>query len=226
MPTFAVINKFREFMEFMKSSVRFYRWMIIFLALSGITISYMAIIPAVHVTRLRLTTNFLSYFTIQANILLVVVLLSSEFTPSSVIGRWASRSSTKTALLIYVGIAGGVYAWMLRAVWHPSGWQLRGDQMLHYCIPALSALDWIFLVERGKLVPRDALWWLSFPAIYSVYSLVHGYLSGFYPYPFLDVGDIGLQATLINMALLGVAFLVLGEVLIFIDRVVAQIGAR
>jgi hypothetical protein len=222
----SVAYKFREFTGFMRNSVRFYRWAIVSLALSGITIAYVAITPAAHVTRLRLTTNFLSYFTIQANILLVVALLSAEIVPSSVIGRWAGRSSTKTALLIYVGVAGGVYAWMLTEVWHPSGWQLRGDQILHYCIPLLSGLDWMFLVERGRLAWRDAIWWLSFPALYSAYSLVHGHLSGFYPYPFLDVDVIGLRTTLFNMALLGVTFLILGEAIILLDRIAARFGSR
>ncbi|SCB44159.1 hypothetical protein GA0061102_10432 [Rhizobium miluonense] len=210
----------------MRASVRLYRWAIALLALSGVVISYVAITPAAHVSRLTLTTNFLSYFTIQANILFAVVLLSAEIAPSLAFGRWASRSSTKTALLIYVGVAGGIYAWLLKDVWHPSGWQLRGDQILHYCIPLLAAFDWIFLVERNRLDWRNAIWWLLFPALYSVYSLVHGQLSRFYPYPFLDVRDIGLQAVLINMAFLGVLFLALGGVLILLDRVAARFGSQ
>lgn len=200
--------------------------MIALLALLGIVISYTAIIPAAHVSRLRLTTNFLSYFTIQANILLVVALLSAEIVPSSAAGRWARRSATKTALLIYVGVAGSVYVWMLRDVWHPRGWQLLGDQILHYWIPFFTALDWIFFVERGMLSWRDAIWWLLFPALYSAYSLVHGHLSGFYPYPFLDVGDIGPHAVLINITLLGAAFFILGEALILLDRLAGRFGSR
>ncbi|WP_240535494.1 Pr6Pr family membrane protein [Rhizobium freirei] len=196
------------------------------LALSGVVISYVAISPAAHVSRLKLTTNFLSYFTIQANILFAVALLSAEIAPSSAFGRWAGRSSTKTALLIYVGVAGCIYAWLLKDVWHPSGWQLRGDQILHYCVPLLAVVDWLFLVERNRLAWRDAIWWLLFPALYSIYSLVHGYLSRFYPYPFLDVRDIGLQAVLINMAFLGVLFLALGGTIILLDRVAARFGLR
>lgn len=210
----------------MKNSIRFWRWMIALLALSGIAISYVAIIPAAHVSRLRLTTNFLSYFTIQANTLLVIALLSAEIIPSSAIGQWARRPAAKAALLIYIGVAGGVYLWILKGVWHPRGWQLWGDQILHYWIPVLAALDWVFVVERGKLSWRNAIWWLLFPAVYSAYSLVHGYLSGFYPYPFLDVDDIGLGAVLINMALLGAMFLALGGAVIFLDRGAARFGSR
>jgi hypothetical protein len=153
-------------------------------------------------------------------------MLSAQIAPSSAIGRWAGRSATKTALLIYVGVAGCVYLWILKDVWHPRGWQLWGDQILHYWVPLLTALDWIFLVERGGLSWRDALWWLVFPALYSMYSLVHGHLSGFYPYPFLEVSDIGLNAVLINMAVLGAIFLVLGETFIVVDRIADRFRSR
>ncbi|PST21698.1 hypothetical protein C7U61_05000 [Rhizobium sp. JAB6] len=196
-----------------------YRYLLALLALSGIAVSYFAIIPAAHVSRLTMTVNFFSYFTIQSNLLLAAILLCAQIVPRSSIGQWASRPSIRGALLIYVGIAGIVYVFMLRDVWHPRGWQLFGDQILHYCVPVLYALDWVFLSERGKLSWRDMLWWLAFPAAYSVYTLAHGYVSRFYPYPFLDVRDIGLEAVLLNMALLATAFLVLGGALTFLDWV-------
>ncbi|MFK0165067.1 Pr6Pr family membrane protein [Rhizobium sp. NPDC090279] len=206
----------------MAGVTRIYRYLLALLALSGIAVSYVAIIPGAHVSRLTMTANFFSYFTIQSNLLLALALLWAETAPFSAVGRWANKPSTRSALLIYVGVAGIVYVLVLRDAWHPRGWQLHGDQILHYCVPVLYALDWIFLSERGKLSWRDALWWLAFPAAYSAYTLVHGYVSRFYPYPFLNVGDIGLEAVLLNMALLASAFLVLGGVLAFLDRV----GAR
>lgn len=203
----------------MRGLIPIYRYLLALLALSGIAVSYFAIIPAAHVSRLTMTVNFFSYFTIQSNLLLAAILLCAQIVPRSSIGQWASRPSIRGALLIYVGIAGIVYVFMLRDVWHPRGWQLFGDQILHYCVPVLYALDWVFLSERGKLSWRDMLWWLAFPAAYSVYTLAHGYVSRFYPYPFLDVRDIGLEAVLLNMALLATAFLVLGGALTFLDWV-------
>ncbi|GAC1044825.1 Pr6Pr family membrane protein [Rhizobium sp. No.120] len=203
----------------MAGLIRIYRCLLAFVALSGIAISYFAIIPGAHVSRLTMTVNFFSYFTIQSNFLLAVTLLCAQIAPRSSIGRWSSKPSIRSALLIYVGIAGIVYVLMLRDVWHPRGWQLLGDEILHYCVPVLYALDWVFLSERGKLSWRDVFWWLAFPAGYSVYTLAHGYVSRFYPYPFLDVRDIGLEAVLLNMGLLAAAFLVLGGVLTFLDWV-------
>ncbi|SCB35994.1 Pr6Pr family membrane protein [Rhizobium multihospitium] len=206
----------------MAGLIRVYRCLLALLALSGIAVSYAAIVPGAHVSRLTMTLNFFSYFTIQSNLLLAMALLCAQIAPLSSIGQWASKPSVRSALFLYVGIAGIVYVLMLRDVWHPRGWQLLGDQILHYCVPLLYAVDWIFLSERGKLSWRDVLWWLAFPAAYSVYTLAHGYISRFYPYPFLDVRDIGLEAVLLNIGFLASALLALGGVLTFLDWV----GAR
>ncbi len=203
----------------MAGLIRVYRYLLALPALSGIAISYFAIIPGAHVSRLTMTVNFFSYFTMQSNLLLAMTLLCAQIAPLSSIGKWASKPSVRSALLLYVGIAGIVYFLMLRDVWHPRGWQLFGDQILHYCVPLLYAADWIFLSERGRLSWRDVLWWLAFPAAYSAYTLAHGYISRFYPYPFLDVRDIGLEAVLLNMGLLATAFLVMGGMLTFLDWV-------
>ncbi|MGN6776683.1 Pr6Pr family membrane protein [Rhizobium sp.] len=206
----------------MAGLIRVYRYLLALLALSGIAVSYIAITPGVHVSRLTMTVNFFSYFTMQSNLLLAMTLLCAQIAPLSSIGKWASKPPVRSALLLYVGIAGIVYVLMLRDVWHPRGWQLLGDQILHYCVPLLYALDWIFLSERGKLSWRDVLWWLAFPAAYSAYTLSHGYISHFYPYPFLDVRDIGLEGVLLNMGLLASALLVLGGELTFLDWVGAK----
>ncbi|SCB29860.1 Pr6Pr family membrane protein [Rhizobium hainanense] len=206
----------------MTGLTRIYRYLLVLLALSGVAVSYVAIIPGMHVSRLTMTVNFFSYFTIQSNLLLAMTLLCAQIAPLSPIGQWANKPSVRSALLLYVGIAGIVYVLMLRDVWHPRGWQLLGDQILHYCVPLLYAADWIFLSERGKLSWRDVLWWLAFPAAYSVYTLAHGYISHFYPYPFLDVRDIGLEEVLLNMGLLASALLALGGVLTFLDWVGAK----
>ncbi|MDK4701945.1 Pr6Pr family membrane protein [Rhizobium sp. CNPSo 4062] len=206
----------------MAGLIRVYRYLLALLALSGIAVSYIAITPGVHVSRLTMTVNFFSYFTMQSNLLLAMTLLCAQIAPLSSIGKWASKPPVRSALLLYVGIAGIVYVLMLRDVWHPRGWQLLGDQILHYWVPLLYALDWIFLSERGKLSWRDVLWWLAFPAAYSAYTLSHGYISHFYPYPFLDVRDIGLEGVLLNMGLLASALLVLGGVLTFLDWVGAK----
>ena len=43
-------------------------------------------------------------------------------------------------------------------------------------------------------------------------------MTGFYPYPFLEVGHLGYERVLLNMGVLMAAFAVLGLILVGIDR--------
>jgi len=58
--------------------------------------------------------------------------------------------------------------------------------------------------------------WLS--AGLAVYSLIHGAVTGYYPYPFINVGNLGYDKVFINMGVLVLVFLGLGLALIGIDR--------
>ncbi len=49
-------------------------------------------------------------------------------------------------------------------------------------------------------------------------SLIHGAVTGSYPYPFINVSNLGYDKVLTNMAVLVFVFLGLGVALIGIDR--------
>jgi hypothetical protein len=48
--------------------------------------------------------------------------------------------------------------------------------------------------------------------------LIHGAVTGFYPYPFIDVSKLGYDKVLANMAVLILVFAGLGLSLIAVDR--------
>jgi hypothetical protein len=107
---------------------------------------------------------------------------------------------------------------LLRNLWHPQGVHAVGDAIVHYAAPLLFLIDWVVFVPRQALRPSDALTWLAYPFVYAAYTLAHGALSGFYPYPFLDAAALGHPAVLVNMAWLGVGFLALGLGIVVVDR--------
>jgi len=55
--------------------------------------------------------------------------------------------------------------------------------------------------------------YLVYPIGYAFYALLRGVVDGFYPYPFVDVGQIGYPRALLNIAGLSLAF-VLGSALV------------
>ncbi len=56
--------------------------------------------------------------------------------------------------------------------------------------------------------------WLAYPMGYLGYSLARGAVDGWYPYFFIDVGVLGHTRALTNAALLSVAMLMAGCVLV------------
>jgi hypothetical protein len=89
--------------------------------------------------------------------------------------------------------------------------------------PTLYVIDWLLFVPKGTLKFRSAFVWLLFLVAYAVFSLIHGAVTGFYPYPFIDESKLGYDQVLTNMGGLVGAFAGLGLVLIGVDRGLGRI---
>ncbi|MBC8013353.1 MAG: Pr6Pr family membrane protein [Methyloceanibacter sp.] len=146
--------------------------------------------------------------------------------PESKWGAFFSRPSVRTAIASYIIVVSTVYYTILQKLWNPEGWQLVADTIEHCVAPSLYLLDWLVFVPKGSLSVRSVPWWLIFPVAYAFYSLIHGAVTGYYPYPFLDVTQLGYQRVLLNMAALTAVFALLGLILVGIDRMLRIVEAR
>lgn len=164
--------------------------------------------------------RFLAFFTILTNLVVAVVM-----TRKALGGRFAPSHSLVSAATLYIVIVGLVYTFVLAALWKPEGWQLIADVALHYASPLLMAFYWLVLEKKGALTMRDALGWLAFPFGYLVYALARAQFDGFYPYPFVNLPEIGWVQLAINAAGLLIAFAGLGALLVFLDRALSQRAA-
>jgi hypothetical protein len=166
------------------------------------------------------TVRFFSFFTILTNLLAAAALLLPLLAPSSGVGRFLDRPSVRTAIAGYIIIVGTVYYLLLRDVSNAEGWPLFFEQVLHYVTPPLFVLDWLLFVPKGEVAWRTGVAYLGFPAAYAAWTLGHGAVSGWYPYPFLDVPELGYPRTLFNIAGLVLAFLALELILVGIGRLI------
>lgn len=105
--------------------------------------------------------------------------------PRSSFGQFFSRPSVRTAIATYIIFVGVSFEVLLRHLRQLQGLASMIDNILHYVIPVLFVIDWLFFVVKGTLKPKSTLAWLSFPAAYVVWIFVLRALSGFYPYPFV-----------------------------------------
>ncbi|MGL4412952.1 Pr6Pr family membrane protein [Roseinatronobacter monicus] len=147
------------------------------------------------------------FFTILTNALMAATMLTIAATGRRLSFGWMTMV---TQSMIVVGL---IYHMLLAHLFNFSGLSWWTDQAFHTILPAIML--WFWLMETTRHDPRGGqpLWWLIWPAVYAVYAMARGALTGWYPYPFLNVGQLGLGAVAINMAAMVAGFAVLGYAL-------------
>ena len=142
--------------------------------------------------------RFFAFFTIDTNIIAALCFTFIFLGPKYRLGRFFSKASTVTAITVYITIVGIVYNVILRSLWEPQGMQRIVDELLHSVIPALLIIFWLVFVPIEQLKWKNALPWLIYPILYMTYAIIHGAITKFYPYPFVDVNDLGYSQALLN----------------------------
>lgn len=140
------------------------------------------------------TIRFFSYFTILTNIIVAVYFTCRAFNRFPKI----KKSGIPTAITIYILIVCLVYQLILRSAWTPTGLQKLVDELLHSIIPILVLIYWYLYENKKDLSYQQIPYWAIYPLIYLLYILIRGYFSDFYPYPFVNVLDLGYFQVFIN----------------------------
>ena len=197
---------------------KYYRMAAAAVAWFAILLQYYITITKPGAPFLEATVRYFSFFTILTNILVALALTLPWLSPDSKPGRFFTQPSVRTAILTYIIIVAVIYHYLLAKLWNPQGWQLVADTIEHVVTPTLYVIDWVLFVPKGTVKWKSAFVWLGYPLVYAVYSLIHGAVTGFYPYPFINVGEFGYDKIFVNMGVLVLVFFGLGLALIGIDR--------
>lgn len=150
--------------------------------------------------------RLVGYFTIQATVLVLITtaVLVRDAHHDGVLWR-ASRLYGLVALLP----AALVYVVAIRPVTDVSGWSAAADTGLHVVTPLLAAAGWALFGPRDRIAARDLPAALVFLLGWVAWTLLHGAVARFYPYPFINVMERGYWSVFGNCAAVG---LVLGGV--------------
>lgn len=166
--------------------------------------------------------RFISYFTIETNLLLASSSSILLLAPGSRAGAFFLKPATQTALTVYIFIVGLIYNTILRFLWEPTGMQQLVDELLHSVIPVLAMVFWLLFTPKEKLHWKQCFAWLIYPLLYIAFVLIRGQHSGFYPYPFIDTRKLGLNKVVANAAGIAVLFLLVSLALVFIARMMSR----
>lgn len=139
--------------------------------------------------------RFLSYFTIESNLLVAITATMLALAPARD-GRLFRV--LRLDALFGIAITGVVYAVLLAPQHDPHGVAAFTNAGLHYATPLLSVVGWLLFGPRPRIDERTLLLALVWPALYIAYTLAHGAASHWYPYPFVDVTHLGYATALRN----------------------------
>jgi hypothetical protein len=158
------------------------------------------------------------YFTITTNLLVAIVFTGIAAGRSSFAGPSLVGSAT-----IYILLVGVIYGLLLHGLVELSGGSAVANVLLHMVTPVMVPIFWLFFTPKGRLNGRDPLRWAIYPLGYLFYTLIRGEFTHRYPYPFLNVNELGLTGTLLNAFFIAIAFLAASWLFVWLD---SSLGSR
>lgn len=142
----------------------------------------------------------------------------------------ASGRSLPARLLLCVVLSitcvGLIYHLLLAHLNPLQGLALAADHGVHTVVPLLTVAWWLLWGEKPALRWSDSLLWVTWPLTYCAYALARAEFSGFYPYPFLDLSELGPAQLVVNLVSMTLAFAVVGLTLIGLGKVAEAARAK
>lgn len=159
--------------------------------------------------------RFVSYFTIESNfVVLVAALAVVKLKPTDEL-LWRS---VRLASLVGITVTGIVYAVVLSGDAENTGLSQVANYMLHYIGPPLTVIAWLIAGPWPQFtladVPRTLIW----PTLWVAWTLIHGAIADWYPYPFIDVIEHGYGKVTINILFIAVFALLLALIFVAASR--------
>lgn len=171
---------------------------------------------------LETIANYFGYFTILTNILVAFCFSIRLLKVRSGLGRFFSKPTTITAVTVYITVVGLIYNLLLRSLWSPRGLQFIVDELLHSIIPLLAVVYWFVAVKKSGVRWKNIPWWMIYPAVYCIHTLIRGERKGYYPYPFFDVDALGYNRVLLNIAGIVMVFLIISGLFVGMAKLISR----
>ena len=163
----------------------------------------------------RNLVNLFSYFTIQCNIVMLIV--------SALIALLPDRGGKAFGILRLAGLVGITVTGLIYGVVLAGNTSFEGiewwyDKIFHYVVPIMSVLGFLLFKPRTRL-DKSALWFIVWPLVWLAYTLIRAEVAepvftiskdttAPVPYDFLDIGEHG--GVFVAIACLMVTVIALG----------------
>lgn len=163
----------------------------------------------------------LVYFTNQSGLLLAIVMVWGAVAQVSRLPQ--PPAWLKGAVVLFLGITALVSMFVLEPESPDAPVLVLGltsGTIEHELNPVLAVVDFLLFDAHRRLRWRTAALWVLYLIGYAAFALVRAELIAepHYPYGFIDLGELGWGGFLMNVAMYGVGFYVLGLVVVGVDR--------
>lgn len=165
--------------------------------------------------------NLFSYFTVESNLIaaVVFVLAAIAIIRQKPFGDWFRY--LRGGAVLYMLVTGIVYALLLQnnPDANPSLGFSWDNFVLHQLGPIFIIAWWLLWPSAKAISSREAWWWLVFPIVWIIYTLIRASVADWYPYPFLNpdmTGGFGGVALYVIGITIG--FIALSQLLAWVSR--------
>jgi hypothetical protein len=136
-------------------------------------------------------SEYFAYVTVQSSLLAGFVCLIGAWRLWNMQAESIRFGLARLSVTGYAVIVGVVYNALLRGVpgdVRDAGydWPVLPNEILHVWGPIFVFLDWLLSREGSKISFKSFLWVLAYPVVWISFTVVRGYSTGWWPYPFLD----------------------------------------
>lgn len=165
--------------------------------------------------------NLFSYFTVQSNLIAaaVFILAALAIMRQKPFGDWFRY--LRGGAVLYMLITGIVYALLLQN--NPDANPALGfdwkNFVLHQLGPIFIITWWLLWPSAKAISPQEAWWWLVFPVVWIIYTLIRAASIGWYPYPFLNPNKVGgFGGVAVYIIGITIGFIILSQLLAWVSR--------
>lgn len=200
--------------------IKRYRFLVFLMTWTAIIIRiYLGIVDVINgADPLVYFGNMFSYFTMQSNVmvgiwLLFVLLLGGKEERALIL-----HPIVHGAICLYITATFLIFAVFLSPYYQPTGLEGVYNILMHYVIPFAFIAEWIVSELDTRYEYNYLIYYTSYPFAYLFYTVIRGFITGFYPYYFFDLNQISILDLIVNVIMLIILFTILGTIYITINR--------
>lgn len=204
-----------------------------------IGISFIAILASFGLFDMSFRWDFYIHFTNISNFLCILIMLIEL--KDTVNKKQDDYVRTllllKFIALLSISLTFIVYNFLLSSTRDVKDSFTVGSVTLHIILPIMFTFDYILFYEHGKIRWYYPIISTIFPLAYAIFVFMHAAIRKFdssilcfdktvpliYPYFFLNIEKLGIDAVIKNIMIITVIFIIFGYIIMIIDKLLSKI---